>query len=380
MTRCSPFMWSGIRPAHRWLVTATPLGGAHRRRSPGSGSDQFPTITGPGRIRATRSPVHRRVVHRRVAASVGWRLVDAGVACSGRTMGFRTQWAIIRGWQVRCAGAPGCSSLPATFVEKSIVPCVVRLNDRWVTGLSANRFYGDLASWWPLISPVDEYVEEAGLIAQLLGSAAIPVREVLELGSGGGSNAAHLKQQFKLTLVDLSPEMLQVSQQLNPECVHQQGDMRTVRIGREFDAVFVHDAVGYMTSEDDLTAAARTAFLHCRPGGVAVFVPDEIRESYEPGTEQGGTDGPDGRGVRFLEWSWDPDPADTTTVTQYVFVLRDPDNAVHVVHEEHRFGLFDRQTWLDVLTAAGFQVEVTLETTDDDRTPRELFLAHRPVA
>ena len=263
--------------------------------------------------------------------------------------------------------------------EKSLVPCLVRLHDLRVTGVPELRFYGDLASWWPLISPVDEYVEEAGLIAQLLGSAAIPVREVLELGSGGGSNAAHLKQQVKLTLVDLSPEMLEVSQRLNPECVHQQGDMRTVRLGREFDAVFVHDAVGYMTSEEDLAAAARTAFLHCRPGGVAVFVPDEIRETYEPGTEQGGTDGPDGRGVRFLEWSWDPDPADTTTVTQYVFVLRDPGNAVQVVHEEHRFGLFNRQTWVDILTAAGFQVEVTHETTNDDRTPREVFLANRPV-
>lgn len=231
-----------------------------------------------------------------------------------------------------------------------------------------------------MISPADEYVEEAALYTQLLRSASIPVRHVLELGSGGGSNAAHLKSHFTLTLVDLSPAMLRVSQRLNPECDHQPGDMRTVRLGREFDAVFVHDAVGYMTSEDDLAAAVRTAFIHCRPGGVAVFVPDEIRETYEPGTEQGGTDGPDGRGVRYLEWSWDPDPGDTTTVTQYVFVLRDPDNAVQVVHEQHRFGLFGRQTWVDVLAAAGFQAQVTLERTDDERTPRELFLAHRPVA
>lgn len=249
-----------------------------------------------------------------------------------------------------------------------------------MAGIPAYRFYGDLAPWWPLISPVDEYVEEAGLFAQLLGSASIPVRDVLELGSGGGSNAAHLKHHFNLTLVDLSAEMLRVSQSLNPECVHEQGDMRTVRLGREFDAVFVHDAVGYMTSEDDLAAAVRTAFLHCRPGGVAVFVPDEIRETYEPGTEQGGTDGPDGRGVRYLEWSWDPDPGDTTTVTQYVFVLRDQDNAVKVVHEQHRFGLFGRQTWLGVLAGAGFQVQAALERTDDGRTPRELFVGHRPAA
>lgn len=248
-----------------------------------------------------------------------------------------------------------------------------------MTEMRGQRFYGELAEWWPMISPPEEYLEEAHTIAGLLGSAVIPVREVLELGSGGGSNAAHLKQHFRLTLVDLSPQMLQVSERLNPECVHELGDMRTVRLGREFDAVFVHDAVGYMTSEDDLASAARTAFLHCRPGGIAVFVPDEISETYEPGTVQGGSDDPDGRGARYLEWSWDPDPADTTTVTQYVFVLRDADNTVQVVHEEHLFGLFERQTWLRILTAAGFRVDTTQERTDEDRTPRELFLAHRPV-
>jgi len=262
----------------------------------------------------------------------------------------------------------------------SLVLQLFRLHDLLVAEAPAHRFYGELASWWPLISPVADYVEEAGQIAELLARASIPVREVLELGSGGGSNAAQLKHHFRLTLVDLSPEMLEVSKTLNPECVHERGDMRTVRLGRMFDAVFVHDAIGYMTSEDDLAAAVRTAFVHCRPGGVALLVPDEISETYEPGTEQGGTDSPDGQGVRYLEWSWDPDPTDTTTVTQYVFVLRTPDSAVHVLHEEHRFGLFSRATWLRLLTAAGFGVDVLLERTDDDRTPRELFLARRPVA
>jgi SAM-dependent methyltransferase len=76
--------------------------------------------------------------------------------------------------------------------------------------------YGDLARWWPLISPPDEYAEEAAFAATLLGSASIPVNEVLELGSGGGHNAVHLSSRFALTLVDLSPEMLEVSRRLNP--------------------------------------------------------------------------------------------------------------------------------------------------------------------
>jgi SAM-dependent methyltransferase len=196
-----------------------------------------------------------------------------------------------------------------------------------------SRFYGDLAAWWPLISPVADYAEEAAFAATVLGSASIPVREVLELGSGGGNNAAHLKTHFAMTLVDLSDEMLDVSRRLNPECEHRQGDMRTLRLGREFDAVFVHDAVDYMTDEPDLRQAMETAYAHCRPGGVAVFVPDVTVESYEPGSDHGGEDGPDGRGVRYLEWTWDPDPTDTWTLTEYAFVLRDPGGEVRVVHE-----------------------------------------------
>jgi trans-aconitate methyltransferase len=118
-----------------------------------------------------------------------------------------------------------------------------------------HRFYGDLARWWPLISPPEQYEEEAAFAAHVLASASIPVREVLELGSGGGHNALHLKASFDMTLVDLSDEMLAMSPQLNPACVHLQGDMPTVRLGRSFDALFIRDAIEYMTSESDLRHA-----------------------------------------------------------------------------------------------------------------------------
>ena len=242
------------------------------------------------------------------------------------------------------------------------------------------RFYGELAVWWPLISPPEEYEEESAFAATVLRSASIPVHEVLELGSGGGHNAVHLKAHFTLTLVDLADEMLDVSRALNPECAHQQGDMRTVRLGRSFDAVFVHDAVDYMVSESDLRAAIQTAFVHCRPGGVAVFVPDRTRETFVVETDHDGNDGSRGRAVRYLEWSWDPDPSDTWTQTEYTFLLRDSDGSVRVVHESHRLGLFGRDEWLRFLTDAGFVAEAVPEMTSEDRTPRTFFVGHRPPA
>jgi SAM-dependent methyltransferase len=248
-----------------------------------------------------------------------------------------------------------------------------------VTDEQGHRFYGELAPWWPLISPPEEYTEEAAFAARMLQTASIPVHDVLELGSGGGHNALHLKRHFTMTLVDLSDGMLAASRRLNPECDHHQGDMRSVRLGRTFDAVFVHDAVDYMVTEDDLGRAVETAFVHCRPGGVAVFIPDHIAETFVPETDHGGHDGADGRAVRFLDWSWDPDPSDTSIATEYAFLLRRADGTIEVVHETHHLGLFRRAVWLGRLAAAGFRpTEVTEETTED-RPPRQLFLAHRPV-
>lgn len=189
----------------------------------------------------------------------------------------------------------------------------------------------------------------------LLGSATSEVLRVLELGSGGGNNASHLKAHFSMTLVDRSEPMLAVSRTLNPECAHFQADMRTVRLGEVFDAVFLHDALSYLTNIEGVIAAARTARAHCSLGGVALFVPDYVTETFEPGTEHGGYD--DGtRGLRYLEWVWDPDPGDTTIEADMVYLLREGDQ-VSVVHDRHPQGLFPTSSWLAALSTAGFQAE-----------------------
>jgi SAM-dependent methyltransferase len=243
---------------------------------------------------------------------------------------------------------------------------------------AGHRLYGELAEWWPLISPPAEYAQEAPFLAGLLRSASLPVRDVLELGSGGGHVASYLKRSFSMTLVDLSARMLAVSRRLNPECRHVRGDMRSVRLGRAFDAVLVHDAVDYMTSEADLAGVMATAFTHCRPGGVAIFVPDRTAESFQPGTGYGGSDGPGGRAARFLEWTWDPDRGDTWIRTDYAFMLKEASGEVRVVHETHRLGLFSRDVWLRLLGLAGFRAESVMEVTAQARPPRELFAGHRP--
>ena len=241
------------------------------------------------------------------------------------------------------------------------------------------KMYDELASWWPLLSPPSDYEEEAAFYKRTLEAHnGGPIRTIVELGSGGGNNASHLKRSFEMVLVEPSSKMRAVSLALNPECAHVDGDMRAVRLGREFDAVFVHDAVCYMTTERDLRMAIETAFVHCRPGGVALFAPDYLRENFRPSTDHGGSD-KDGVGLRYLEWVWDPDPSDTTYFADYTYALRGADGQVRVEHDRHVEGLFARGDWLRVLSEVGFRdaVTVPLEHSEVEPGAHEVFVVRK---
>lgn len=240
-------------------------------------------------------------------------------------------------------------------------------------GSEGSKLYRELASWWHLLSAPEEYEEEAKFFHQVfIDASETPPQTILELGSGGGNNASHLKAYFQMTLVDLSAEMLAVSRLLNPTCEHLQGDMRTVRLNRLFDAAFIHDAIMYMTTLEDLQRAMETAYVHCRAGGMALFVPDCVRENFASTTEHGGHDGAD-RALRYLEWSYDPDENDTTGVMDFVYLLREGKGKVWVEYDRHIFGIFKRADWLRLLKEVGFEPKIVVDSYE-----RELFVATKP--
>ena len=243
------------------------------------------------------------------------------------------------------------------------------------------KMYAELASWFHLITAPEDYEEEAAFFVKALTDACDGTpRSVLELGSGGGNNASHMKAHFEMTLVDLSPEMLALSKTINPELEHIEGDMRNVRLDREFDAVFVHDAVSYMTTKRDLRSAIKTAYVHCRPGGAALFAPDNLVETFEEKVSTGGHDGDDGRAMRYLEWTYDPNPKDTKSTTDYAYILREAGGTVRVEQDQHITGLFPRATWLQLLSETGFHAEaLPFDHSTLEPGAQEIFVAKKPA-
>ena len=56
------------------------------------------------------------------------------------------------------------------------------------------KLYEELAEYWPLLSAPEDYAEEAAFYWRVMqGARPAPIRTVLELGSGGGNNASHMK-------------------------------------------------------------------------------------------------------------------------------------------------------------------------------------------
>ncbi len=238
------------------------------------------------------------------------------------------------------------------------------------------RMYSDLAPWFHLLTHPSDYWDEAAFVTRVVDDVALgEATTLLELGSGGGNNASHLKARFVCTLTDISPDMLALSRTLNPECEHLEGDMRTLRLGREFDVVFIHDAISYLTTEEDLRAAIETAALHVRSGGVVILTPDATTEILKPRTDHGGHDGEDGRSLRYLEWIH---PATGSMYeVDYLIIARGPGEEARVVHDRHTLGVFPRSTWERLIGEAGLElVDTTVEN------PYELeqaaFSARRP--
>ena len=276
------------------------------------------------------------------------------------------------------APAPARYTRARTALGTSVTDTPDRANS---DGLVQPSLYTALADWYHLLTAPGEYGEDARLYLELIAAAlgALP-ETLLDLGSGGGNLASHYKRCVRATLVDLSDGMLELSQRLNPECEHIQGDMRSVRLGREFDAVLVQDAVLYMTTEDDLRSAIATAFIHCRPGGVALFAPDYVRETFAPATTHGGQDG-QGRALRYLAWIWDPDPSDTTYVVDFAYLVNEEGQPMRVSHDRHTHGLFARADWLRLLRAVGF--DPTVQPFAHSELPEgavSVFVARKPAA
>lgn len=126
------------------------------------------------------------------------------------------------------------------------------------------------------------YAAECDAIEQLFQRhASGQTHSLLDLGCGTGTHALMFAERgYAVTGVDRSPAMLGLARQKAERAganriatppAFVEGDVRTVQLGRTFDAALMLFAVlGYQTTDADVTATMRTVASHLRPGGLFI--------------------------------------------------------------------------------------------------------------
>jgi ubiquinone/menaquinone biosynthesis C-methylase UbiE len=228
----------------------------------------------------------------------------------------------------------------------------VPLNDQ-------RRLYSDLAWAWPVISEREDCVREADLFVRSIRQVArAPVSSLLHLGCGGGHLDFSFKEHFSVTGVDLSPAMLSIAGQLNPEVVYLPGDMRSVRLEQTFDAVVIADSIDYMLTEQEMLAAFRTAFVHLKPGGIFCTYAGVTCQSFAQNETHVSTSSDGDTEITFIENRYDPDFGDTTYENAFVYLIRRA-GQLEVETDRHLGGIFELETWTRLLHDAGFSVHLS---------------------
>ncbi len=240
------------------------------------------------------------------------------------------------------------------------------------------RLYGDLAWTWPIISARENYVQESEEFTRLIGEhSSLPARTLLHMGCGGGHNDYTLKTQFALTSLDASPEMLRLARRLNPEVRYVCADMRSARLRSRFDAVVVFDSLAYMHTAADLGAAFETAYAHLRPGGVFVTYPEATPDRFVQNRTDTWSRTCGDVEITFIENYYDPDPADTTYESTFVYLVRRA-GLLTIETDRHICGLFPLETWVEQLRATGFDVtRVQSGPLDSEGTTLPTFVCRK---
>jgi len=225
------------------------------------------------------------------------------------------------------------------------------------SGKDEQRLYSDLAWTWPIISPVEDYIEETELFSKLIREhSKIEVKTLLHLGCGGGHNDYTFKKHFKVISVDISEDMLTLAKKLNPEVNYQYGDMRTIRLEERFDAVTILDSINYIRTVEALQKTFITAYEHLKPGGVFLTFVEKIAGQFKQNDTNYSTHTKDNIEITFIENYYDPEASDTSYETTFIYLIR-VGGKLEVHTDQHLCGIFKLETWLELLKATGFEVE-----------------------
>ena len=137
------------------------------------------------------------------------------------------------------------------------------------------------AHYYDLLYKDKDYASESEYIKLILKRLKPDIKNLLELGCGSGKHALNfVKSNYEICGIDKSDKMLAYSEKVLsklPKKIRNninliQGDIRSIRLNKKFDAVVsLFHVLSYQISNDDLLSTFFTAKEHLKPNGIFIF-------------------------------------------------------------------------------------------------------------
>ena len=245
--------------------------------------------------------------------------------------------------------------------------------------------YSDLAWTEPILSDPSESREETEIYCQHIKDNAFGQAEtLLHLACGAGYNDYSFKNHFQVTGVDLSSKMLEQAKKINPEVEYILGDMRTVDLHKQFDAVVIPDgSLGYMLSEEDLKLALANADRHLRPGGVLLFTISTKEEFQDNNFVYIGSK--DDIQITVFENNYLlKNQPHLYQATMFYLIHNQEKSKTYI--DQHTLGLFELAKWRELLSELKYHFEefrmdnlYDENLMDEGEYPMTMFVCIKPV-
>ena len=150
--------------------------------------------------------------------------------------------------------------------------------------------------------------------------------------------------------------MLNIARKLHPDIEYLEGDMRTLRLNRQFDVVVIPDSIDYMASLADLQQAIQTSLVHLKAGGVLLVVV-KTEETFQ-NNNFAYTGEKNGVHVTLFENNYINPLFCDTYEANLIYLIRQQDELT--IHTDRQLlGLFSQATWEKLFADAAIAMQKT---------------------
>jgi ubiquinone/menaquinone biosynthesis C-methylase UbiE len=213
--------------------------------------------------------------------------------------------------------------------------------------------WATLAPFYDVMYQWKDYRAESEQVHQLIQEHRLSSGDaLLDVACGTGEHTRYFRERYRVTGIDLNPEMLKVARRKTSGISFLRRDMTSFDLKRRFDAVVcLFSSIAYVRTYRNLRRSIACFEKHLKPGGVLVIEPFFTTGTFQPGSIHGGT--MEGEGVRISRHSVSRRRGNLA-VLDFHFLLS-TEKGVRYFRDTHELALFDRSRFLEILSDAGLR-------------------------